>query len=176
MKFVPARPGKRVLGAAAATLAVLLGTTGCQVINEQATTKVYSPSDGVIADYGDTKLRNIAFVTDDKDSQARVIGTVANHGDSDVNVTLTIPEGNVQTSVPAGEAVNLEEEELSVSGVSDEPGTLIPVQVQAGGESGELNVPVLSSALAEYSDFVEGDEDTTSHLEHEQRYPDAPGN
>ncbi|MFC0582290.1 hypothetical protein [Micrococcoides hystricis] len=175
MKFVPAR-GKRAFASAAA-LAVLLGTTSCAAINEQATTKEYSPSDGVVADIGDAKLRNIAFIADDKDAEARVIGVVGNETSQQLSVTLKVDSGEVSAQVPANQATNLEDEELTVPS-SGEPGSLIPVKVTVNGTTEDLNVPVLSSALEEYADLVPGERptDIVDHLEHDHAPSNPPTN
>ncbi len=171
MKFVPAR-GKRAFASAAA-LAVLLGTTSCAAINEQATTKVYSPSDGVVADIGDAKLRNIAFITDDADAPARVIGTIGNDSDNSLNVTLSVDGDEVSAQVAPKQPTSLEEENLVVQ-KAGEPGSLIPVKVTVNGTTEDLNVPVLSSALEEYADLTPGERptDVVDHLEHDH----APSN
>lgn len=175
MKFVPAR-GKRAFASAAA-MAVLLGTTSCSTINEQATTKVYSPSDGVVADIGDAKLRNLAFITDDAEAPARVIGTIGNETDSNLNVTFSVDGEKVSTQIAPNEPTNLEDEELVVKKAGD-PGSLIPVKVTVNGTTEDLNVPVLSSALKEYSELNPGERptDIVDHLEHDHAPTHAPKN
>jgi len=148
-------------GAASIILAgaLALGMSGCGFFAPQATLIQYAPSDGVEGDVGDIKVRNAVALSEDG-TDASLIMTIINSGTSnaDVNfqyvdaagktITATVSvAGNTNLSVG-----NTGEEQLVLSGLDIELGSLLPVYLQYGSEEGqELLVPVIPAEHSEYT-------------------------
>ncbi|WP_404289248.1 hypothetical protein [Glutamicibacter arilaitensis] len=166
--------GRRIAASlAVATLA--FGVTSCGAINQQATTDHYNASDGIHVDVADAEVRNLMFVANADASQARLIGSVVNDGDSAVSVSIKAGSATaVSVEVPANEVVKLEDEKNNtvISSLGVNAGEHAQTTFTSAGETVEFSVPVVDGTLAEYRDFVPGgyDQATTEHLkpvEHE---------
>lgn len=162
----------KVLRAGAGSLAVfaMLGVAGCSAINPQATTNVYSASDGVKDDIGDVAFRHIALVGQEEGQPARLIGSVINDSPhDDATVEISAAGETFEVSVPAGESVSLEEEEeFIVPSLDTLPGSMEELTFTVNGESDTVEASVLNGVLAEYRHLLPEDYDpaTTDHLEH----------
>jgi hypothetical protein len=137
---------------------ILVGTSGCNLFAPQATLLHYDPSDGVSGSVGDIDVRNALLISDDGTS-ANFIVTLINQGDSSrqINVQYESDSGKVtdQVTVEERSTVTLGAQDspsVTLRDVDAQPGSLFPVFVQYGDETGaELLVPVLEGTLSEYS-------------------------
>lgn len=158
--------GRRIVASLALT-GLALGVTSCGAINQQATAASYAPSDGIVENVGDAKVRNLMLVTNAEHNEARFIGSIVNGSDSSLSLTIEAAStGSVEFTVPADGALKLEDEEFTVSGLGIGPGEHAPATMISGGETIETTIPVVDGTLAEYRDFVPGgfDESTIEHL------------
>ncbi|WP_150461269.1 hypothetical protein [Nesterenkonia ebinurensis] len=168
MKFTSSAPR----AAAAAALVGGLALTGCSAINYQATTHVYSGSDGTMFDAENLALRHIMFVAGEAGGPARLTGLIS-HTDASAEdpaeVTLEAAGDTFEFTVEPGSSVNLEhDEELIVSAIEAGPGAIQEVTVIVNGNQETFNATVLDGTIAEYRDLLpEGfDESMAEHLEH----------
>jgi len=143
--------------------ALAIGTTGCTFITQQATLIPYSPSDGIEANLGDVKLRNVIALMSDDGLSASLLITIINDGD----VTAFVRMQTVSTSgeqvdflrpVPSNSVVSfgntVDEEQLIVPMPDAIAGGLLPVYVQQGTVPGtEMLVPALSAFDEHYKDL-----------------------
>jgi len=153
----------RIAATVVVAASLLLSTAGCSFFAPQATLKRYDPSDGVGATVGQVKVRNALLLT--KDGQvASFLVNLVNDGEKTVNVliqyngtTASGTSGKVDTRVQldAGEVKTFgssETRQLIFTGIDSKAGSLFPVFVQYGTQTGEqLLVPVLDGSLSEYS-------------------------
>ncbi|MCC9146643.1 MULTISPECIES: hypothetical protein [unclassified Arthrobacter] len=156
MRFTPKNRVGRTAAAGAIALA-MLGSAGCSAVNEQATTREYSPSDGIVQDVGDLQLRNILVVSHGFGEPGRLIGTVVNDSDNTQAFTLAVGGSTLSWSLPAGDKVIFEDEsedKVNVSTVEDEPGTGIDAQLKVSGETTALNIPVVNGDQADYRPYL----------------------
>jgi hypothetical protein len=155
VKIAPKNRVQRTLVAGAAAL-TLLASTGCGAINEQATTKSYSASDGIVANVGPIGLRNLLVVAENAESTGRLLGTVVNTSDSPVQLSLTGSGSTATVTVPADGQIRFEDEanETTVDRPGAAPGALANVTVRVNNESADVRVPVLDGTLPEYSSYV----------------------
>ncbi|MFG6403586.1 MULTISPECIES: DNA modification methylase [unclassified Microbacterium] len=155
----------RLIASVALGAVVLLGTSGCALVSEQATEIPYSPGDGVnIPDSGPLQVRNALIITDDEGETATMIAAVVNATDDPETLTLDIGDGSsAQTAtvrVPANETVSFgapdeDTEPLELESIGALPGETIPVYFQSGDAEGVLyQVPVLDGRLDYYSDLL----------------------
>lgn len=166
--------GRRI-AASLAVAALAFGVTSCGAINEQATNMDYAPSDGVNVDVADAKVRNLMFVTNSDETEARLIGSVVNAGDSALTLSIQAEStAPVSIQVPADGTVKLEDDknEKIVNNLGISAGEHAPSVFTVAGENVEFSVPVVDGTLAEYRDFVPGgsDESVTEHLTPEETH------
>lgn len=149
----------RLIASVVLAASVVLGTSACNLVSPQTTTKQYDASDGVSGRVGDLKIRNAVIITGDG-TDGNLLVAVTNEGGAHA---LTIQYGEddsdtVETLIPKESTVSFGadgEEPLLLEGIDAEPGSLLTVFFQYGEETGvELLVPVLDGALPEYSEFV----------------------
>lgn len=169
MKFTS--PARRA--AAAAVLIGALSATGCSAINYQATTHVYSASDGTMFDADDVSLRSIMFIAGEEGGPARLIGQVSNDragsNASAAQVSIDAAGETFELTVEPGEAISLEhDEELIVPAIEVAPGSLQEVTVTIDGTQETFGATVLDGAIAEYRDLLPDgyDESMAEHLIH----------
>lgn len=154
----------RIAASIVLAVGVVLGTSACNLLAPQATTKHYDPSDGVSANVGDLAIRNVFLVSDNGETGNLVV-TVVNSGDTDQQLEIQA-EG---TSGKITETVSVAADTTTVIGEPDGvqvvldgldtiPGALLPVFFTYGTEEGkQVQVPVLSGDMASYSTLVPTD-------------------
>ena len=152
-----ARRGKMALTAAVVGVGLL--TAGCGYITPQQTNHQYSASDGIRADLGPLKLRNILIVSAGEDQPGRVIGAVYNSSSKDVKLTMKGAEGSqTEVAVKANSYTLLNDttDEAILSTTGGIPGSLVDLKISESGTNVNetVKVPVLDSSIAEYKDYV----------------------
>jgi hypothetical protein len=150
----------RLIASVVLAASVVLGTSACNLIAPQATTKNYDPSDGVSGRVGDMKIRNAVIIVGEDGEDGNLLASVTNGGESE-SLSIQFGEGadgTATTSIPAESTVSFgsdDEDPILLEGIDVQPGSLVEVFFQYGNETGvEILVPVLDGALEEYSDFV----------------------
>ncbi|GAA4695493.1 hypothetical protein GCM10025781_11560 [Kocuria gwangalliensis] len=143
------------LGAAAA--AALLTATGCGYVSPQATADEYAPSDGIQADLGDVKVRNLMILAADADSEGRVIGSVVNEGSEPATLSIDADGATAEVEVPANDTVMLETSEpVMVDRAGAGPGLMVETELEADGQSSTQSVPVLDHTYPRYASLMPG--------------------
>jgi len=143
--------------------ALVIGTTGCTFISQQATLIQYSPSDGIDANLGDVKLRNVIALMSDDGLSASLLITIINDGDMTAVVRIqTVSTSGEQVNflrpVPRNSVVSfgntVDEEQLIVPMPDAIAGGLLPVYVQHGTVPGtQMLVPALAALDEHYLDL-----------------------
>lgn len=149
----------RLIASVALGAAVLLGTTGCNLIAPQATTIDYSASDGVNvpAAAGPLSVRNALIVADDDGTTGNLVAAIVNDTTDQLVLRIEVGEGSsavrAAVNVPAGRTLSLGDlandvEPLRLDDIDAVPGSTVPVYFQSGdGEGSLMQVPVLDGAL-----------------------------
>lgn len=162
-----ARFGTRLATAAAIATIVALGASGCTFIAPQATRFAYDPADGVGANLGEVKIRDVQAVADAVHPEHLNLVFYASNGsleDIALNYSVETDSGALTGSITLpgnrdfelGIPAKAEVHVVHVDGPKDvELGGLYPVYFQAGIADGiELLVPVLDDGgrphLTEY--------------------------
>lgn len=149
----------RLIASVVLAATVVLGTSACNLISPQTTTKEYDASDGVSGTIGDMSIRNAAIISGDgKDGNLLV--SITNAGGAE---SLTIKWGDdfsesTEARIPEDETISFgteEEDPILLENIDAVPGSLLTVFFQYGDETGvEIFVPVLDGTLPEYAEFV----------------------
>lgn len=149
----------RIAASVVLAVGILLGTSGCNLFDAQATLQQYDPSDGVSATVGGIDVRNALLISEDgetanlvatlvnSDEQAHRLGIQYESSTGTITDFLTV-DGN-STQIVGVDTV------FTLSGLDSTVGSLFPVFFQYGQETGvDVLLPVLNGDLAEYSQFV----------------------
>lgn len=151
----------RLVAPIALAAAVLLGTTGCTLFAVTGTLVPYQASDGVAANVGDVKVRNLLGVSDNGDDIA-LSGAIINSSSADAEVsfqyetaagekqTVTVLAAANSTTLIGGSGA-----EAILRGVGAALGSTVNVYVQYGTHPGQqVKVPVLNGDLPEYGGLI----------------------
>jgi hypothetical protein len=149
----------RIAISAALALSVALGTTGCNLIQPQATRNHYDPSDGVAVNVGDLDLRNLIIISDDGELGSLVLSGI-NTSKLDATVTVQYQaDGKIHKetfALPYSEQPTSfggrDEPKIVLHNIGTEPGAMMQIFFSYGSVTGAGTlVPVLSSAQPEYA-------------------------
>ena len=138
---------------------VALGTTGCNLIQPQATTYHYDPSDGVGVNVGPLQVRNLILISDNGETGQLMFDAVNTTGEDIVlHISFTV-DGVVSTQdvtiasseQPVGFGGPGEPQvQLYSFGVA--PGGMLQLALQAAdSETKSVFVPVLTTGQPEYT-------------------------
>lgn len=156
----------RIAATVVVAASLLLSTAGCSFFAPQSTLTQYDPSDGVGATLGQLKVSNALLLTKDG-QEASFLVNLINDGQKTIDVLIQYDgttadgtKGKVDTRVrlDAGEVTTFgssDTRQLLFSGIDSKPGSLFPVFVQYGTQTGDqLLVPVLDGTLKTYSTLL----------------------
>lgn len=167
MKIGSNKFGRRAAALGVAAL-IAVGTAGCGAINQQATAMTYAASDGIVANVGDVKVRNLMLVANDANSPARFLGSIVNDTDKAQTLTVTLDSGNTTFEIKPQSSLKLEDSanEKTVAKAGKIPGEQVNATLEADGKSSNVAIPVVDGALAEYRQYIPGgfDQKTVEHL------------
>lgn len=157
---------RRAASVVLASAVVLLSTAGCTFFAPQTTLKPYDPSDGVNTQIGEVYVRNVLLLTEDG-KDASLLLSVVNETDNGQSVQFQYEgtdgdgtTGKVDKSVfaNAGTATSVGghgENQIVLTGINAKPGSLFPVFVQYGDQTGkQLLVPVLDGTIKPYDELL----------------------
>ena len=149
----------RIAISAALALGLALGTSGCNLIQPQATRASYDASDGVSFNVGELQLRNLTLISNDGQSASLLMSAINTTG-SDISLsvqflskgkmvegTLLIPNSTAVTSWGAAS-----ENKIILDGTNTPAGSLLKMYFQYGSADGAtMLVPVLTSDQPQYN-------------------------
>ena len=156
MRFTPKNRAQRAAAAGVIALAVL-GVSSCSAVNEQATVREYSPSDGIVENVGEVELRNILVVSNGDGEPGRLLGTVVNASPDNVDFSMAMGGTTLTWNIESGDKIIFEDAEASevtVPNVDTVPGTAIRAAARNGTETVQLNVPVVDGTLVDYRKYL----------------------
>jgi len=98
----------RLIASLALGAAVVLGTTGCNMLAPQATTIQYSASDGVnVPDSGPLKVRNALIIANEDGTLGNLVAAVVNSTEDDLTLNVSIDGQAQKLEVGANSSVSL---------------------------------------------------------------------
>lgn len=152
----------RVIVAAAIAAGVALGTSGCNLIQPQATTKEYAASDGINLNVGDVALRNVVIISNNGQTGNLVMGAVNTATPAAMHIEYKsagkVADGHVVVPFSTqptlyGTANN---SKVILTGIGTVPGSMLEVKFTVGSKTTTTLVPVLNSDLPEYNGLNPG--------------------
>ncbi|MCM3697354.1 DNA modification methylase [Microbacterium oleivorans] len=147
----------RLIASLALGAAVVLGTTGCNMLAPQATTIQYSASDGVnVPDSGPLLVRNAMIIANEDGSLGNLIAGIVNTTDEDLVLNVSIADQPQRVNVPANSTVSLGVTTAPLTfDDTGKPGSDVDASFQSGeGEGVRVAVPILDGTLPYYTEFV----------------------
>jgi hypothetical protein len=115
-----------------------------------------SVANGVNGDAGPVEIRALLIVSSDAGDPGRLLGTFSNDSAQDVDVVISDADDSISLTVPANGSHPLDTQPATLDTVSDIPGSLVPLTVQAGHDRTELQVPVMDGSLDQYRPYLPG--------------------
>ena len=153
----------RLVASVALAGALLLGTSGCTLFATTGTLVHYQPSDGVAANVGDVKVRNLLGLSDNGEDVALVM-SIINAGTTTATVDFQYEDANgdkqtLSVVVKPNSSVHVgggdDEKEAILRDAGATVGGTIPIYVQYGDNQGQqVQVPVLDGKTAAYTDLL----------------------
>ena len=144
--------------------ALLVGTTGCTFIAQQATLIQYDPSDGVGVEVGNVAVRNVVGLINNDGHAISLMVTFVNTGSRSASMKIQYQSGGEKTTdtkqinanAVATYGTTPDETQIIILNPGVEAGGLLPVYFQYGDHEGkELLVPVLNADNhTEYKDLL----------------------
>lgn len=149
----------RIVIAAAIAAGVALGTSGCNLIQPQATTKSYDASDGVSLAVGAVNLQNLIVISDNGELASLMLTGVNTTGRDQTltinyvaagvahTVTQVIPSSDLRGTTWGGKG----DAQILLTQIATKPGSMMELSFAADGAKGSTLVPVLSTDQPEYN-------------------------
>lgn len=146
----------RLIASLVVGAAVLVGTTGCSMISNQATTIPYSAAEGVnVYGSGPLEVRNAFIVANDDGTLGNFVAAIVNQTDESQTLTIEIGQSpdviRETVRVPANSVISFgsdETEPLLLEGIELLPGTDVPGFFASGDSEGALvSLPILDGGL-----------------------------
>ncbi len=141
-----------------------MGTAGCSFITPTATLNHYDPSDGIGAEVGDVKVRNVLAISNDDQSAVSLMVTVINTSSSSGSLRMQYESADgerIDISKPVSSnevkhyGTTVDGDMIVIDDADIRAGQLFPIYFQFGNQSGEeLLVPVISGDDPIYSDLA----------------------
>ena len=146
----------RIVLAASLALGVALGTSGCNLIQPQATTKQYDASDGIGVNVGALKLRDLIVISNDGQLGSLILTGVNTTG-HDITLSIGYGEGKIsQQIVPSSDRRGKtwggrNESQIILDGINAKPGAMLEVTFSDGTGNNTTLIPVLTTGQPEYN-------------------------
>jgi len=149
----------RIVIAAAIAAGVVLGTSGCNLIQPQATTKSYDASDGVSLAVGKVNLQNLIAISDDGELASLMLTGVNTTGKAQTltinyvaagvahTVTQLIPSSDLRGTTWGGKG----DAQIILEQIATQPGSMMEIGFAVDGAQATTLVPVLSTEQPEYN-------------------------
>lgn len=149
----------RLVLVSALIASVALGTAGCNLIQPQATTHHYDPSDGVGVNVGALQIRNLILISDNGEVGQLMFDAVNTTGADivlhlsyTVDGTITMQDVKIASSEKTVGFGGPGEPQIQLFGFGVAPGGMIQLALEAdGSETKSVFVPVLTTAQPEYN-------------------------
>jgi len=148
----------RIIAAVAIAAGVALGTSGCNVIQPQATTKSYNASDGVAVTVGSINLQDLIVLSNDG-KLASLLLTAVNTTTADKTLTINYVSAGVNHTksivVPVNEHVGTTwgghgDPQIILDQIATAPGSMMEISFSVDGATQSTLIPVLTTAQPEY--------------------------
>jgi hypothetical protein len=146
----------RVMASTFAAVGLVFALGGCSL----APTEEIPPEEkesiaiGANTSVGALEARSLLLVSTEEGAPGRVLGTIFNSTDEDIEVTIADDDDEVAVTVPARGLVALEEDSVLIESVSERPGSFVPLTLTAESADTEILVPVRDGSLEQFEPFV----------------------
>jgi hypothetical protein len=141
---------KRPVRALTAAVSVLF-LAACSGAPEEDT---YAIANGTNADIGGIEIRSLLIVSTNESEPGRLLGTLFNHSQETVEISIADADDNVAVSVEGETHYGFDTNPALLSSIEDIPGSLVTLAVSANGDEKELQVPVLDGTLEAYRPYL----------------------
>lgn len=142
---------KRFLGAMLAPGIAALLLTGCTPPPEE---DLYAIAVGSDDDFAGLELRSIFIVSSAESEPGRILGTIFNKTDKNIDLVIGDRDDELPLSIPAGGKVEFQDSPAVLGSTEARPGARTDLTVKAQGDTMTFDVAVLDGTLEQYAPFV----------------------
>ena len=142
---------RRFLAAMLAPGIAALLLTGCTPPPEE---DHYAIAVGSHKDFAGLELRSIFIVTSAENEPGRILGTVFNKTDENVNLVIGDRDDELPLSIPAGGKVEFQDSPTVLNSTEARPGARTDLTVKVRGDTTSFDVAVLDGTLEQYAPYV----------------------
>lgn len=147
---------RRVVAAALCGVLSALALTGCSFMSGVQ----YGPDErpaianGVDAEVGTVEFRSFIVISTEEGAPGRFLGSLFNHANEPVTVTIADENEEVTVTVPADGAHHFSDVPAGLDTVSEIPGARVQLKVTVGSDTEDILPIVLDGSLEQYAQYV----------------------
>jgi hypothetical protein len=138
-------------GTLASLMIAMTALSSCSAPVEDDRDAIAVGEDGSV---GSVKLRSFLLVASGESEPGRLLGTLDNESDQQLDVTISDSDDEVVVTVPANGEYPLDTNEVIFSTVGDAPGANTIITATVGGDTSDLTIPVLDGTLERYRPYL----------------------
>jgi hypothetical protein len=132
-------------------LGTISGLGACSAQPEESYNAIAVGSD---LDFEGLRLRSISVVTAAENQPGRLLGTIFNSTNEEIEFIIRDPANALSLNVPANGQLTFDEAVHILSTTEDRPGARTNLTIEAKGQNTVLDVPVLDGTLDQYAPYV----------------------
>jgi len=114
----------------------------------------YAIAVGSNKDFAGLELRSIFIVTSAENEPGRILGTIFNKTDENVDLIIGDRDDELPVSIPAGGKMEFQDSPAVLSSTEARPGARTDLTIEAQGDTTSFDVAVLDGTLEQYAPYV----------------------
>jgi hypothetical protein len=114
----------------------------------------YAIAVGSNKDFAGLELRSIFIVTSAENEPGRILGTIFNKTDENVDLIIGDRDDELPLSIPAGGKMEFQDSPAVLSSTEARPGARTDLTIEAQGDTTSFDVAVLDGTLEQYAPYV----------------------
>lgn len=114
----------------------------------------YAIAVGSDKDFAGLEMRSIFIVTAAENEPGRVLGTIFNKTDENIELIIGDSDDELPVNIPAGGKVEFQDLPIVLSSTEARPGARADLTVEAMGDTTSFDVAVLDGTLEQYAPYV----------------------
>lgn len=142
---------RSILAAMLASFIATLLLTGCTPPSDE---DHYAIAVGSNKDFGGLELRSIFIVASAENEPGRILGTIFNKTEENIDLVIGDRDDELPVTIPAGGKVEFQDSPTVLSSTEARPGARTDLTVKASGDTTSFDVAVLDGTLEQYAPYV----------------------
>lgn len=114
----------------------------------------YAIAVGSNKDFAGLELRSIFIVTSGENEPGRILGTIFNKTDENIDLVIGDRDDELPLSIPDGGKVEFQDSPTVLNSTEARPGARTDLTIEAQGNTTSFDVAVLDGTLEQYAPYV----------------------